>query len=395
MDLGFSSEHEAFRDELREFIAEHRAEAPPAELGAGDTTGEHHEWQAVLIEQGYAARTIPKEYGGFGAEPDLLKTVIIEEEFRRAGLAGPMANQGVSMLVPTLLQYGSEQQKRTYVPPTVRGEMVWCQGYSETGAGSDLANLRTSAVLEGTELVVNGHKLWTSTAREAQMMFALVRTEPEASKHAGISYLLIDMASPGIEVRPLKMMTGAASFNEVFFEDVRVPEANLVGQRGQGWEIGTATLVHERDMLGSTTQTETMLERAVDVLKDHGALADPAYRQRLAALEARALAMKYHGLRMLTDKLKGRSSGAAGLITKLNGCQLNHEICRLAIDAMGERGTLQRGSRHVREEGVWQGEYMFTLGLIIGGGTAQIQKNIIAERGLGMPREPRPERSKG
>jgi alkylation response protein AidB-like acyl-CoA dehydrogenase len=221
------------------------------------------------------------------------------------------------------------------------------------------------------------------------MMFALVRTEPHAPKHAGISYLVLDMKSPGLDVRPLKTMIGTASFNEVFFEDVRVPKENLVAKRGQGWEVGTNTLFHERNMLGRSNQTETMLRNAIDVLEETGAIDDPVFRDRLMEINARVLAMKYHGLRLLTDRLKRRSSGVAALVTKLNGCQLNHEICLLAIDAMRERGLLRRGSKHVRDEGHWQGQYMFTLGLIIGGGTAQIQKNIIAERGLGMPREPK------
>jgi alkylation response protein AidB-like acyl-CoA dehydrogenase len=348
-----------------------------------------------LIEHGYVARTVPKEYGGFGAEPDLIERIIIEEEFHDAGISLGIENQGISMFVPTLLQYGNEEQKRLYIPPTIRGDMVWCQGYSEPGAGSDLASLTTSAVLDGDDFVVNGQKIWTTSAHEAAMMFILVRSEPDAQKHAGISYLVLPMDSPGIDVRPLKTMLGTASFNEVFFDEVRVPKENLIGKRGQGWEIGTATLVHERNMLGRSNYTETMLERCAQVLRDTGTAIDPVFRDRFARIRARVLAMKFHGLRMLTDGLKGRRSGGASLITKLNGCQLNHDICALAIDALGPVGVLKRGSKYVRDEGVWQNQYMFTLGLIIGGGTAQIQKNIIAERGLGMPREPKPAPTKG
>jgi alkylation response protein AidB-like acyl-CoA dehydrogenase len=395
MDLTYGPQYEAFRREVREFLAAHQKAAPSSSLRSAEVAPELQRWQATLIEQGYVARTVPREYGGFGAEPDLLKTIIIEEEFQRARVALGIENQGISMFVPTLLQYGSEEQKRSYVGPTIRGEMIWCQGYSEPGAGSDLASLTTSAKLEGDEFVVNGQKIWTSTAKEAQMMFALVRTEPDAPKHAGISYLLIDMKSAGLEVRPLKTMTGAASFNEVFFENVRVPKENLVGKRGQGWEVGTTTLFHERNMLGRSHQTETMLMECADVLRDTGAAADPVFRDRFARIEARVLAMKYHGLRLLTDGLKARKSGGAALITKLNGCQLNHDLCALAIDALREHGVLRRGSKHVRDDGTWQAQYMFTLGLIIGGGTAQIQKNIIAEHALGMPREPKPAPSAG
>jgi len=349
------------------------------------------DWQKILVANGYAARTIPKQYGGYGAAPNLVENIIIDEEFRAARVHRGIANQGISMLVPTLLQYGSEEQKQLYIESTILGETIWCQGYSEPEAGSDLASLRTSARVDGDSYVINGQKIWTSTAREAQLMFALVRTDPEASKHAGISYIIIPMSAPGIEVRPLKTMVGTASFNEVFFEDVRVPRENLVGRPGQGWEVGRATLVHERNMLGSTSQTETMLQNCVDVLDEAGVLSEPVYRDRLMGIDARVEAMKYHALRLLTDTLKGRRSGAAGLITKLNGCQLNHDICALAVDAMGERGLLIRDSAWVRDQGAWQAQYMFTLGLIIGGGTAQIQKNIISERGLGMPREPKPQ----
>ena len=187
------------------------------------------EWQAKLIEHGYAARTIPKAYGGFGAEPDIIQSRIIAEEFIRAGLPPGMANQGISMLVPTLLEVGTEEQRQEYIKPTILGEMIWCQGYSEPGAGSDLASLRTKAEVEGDDWVINGQKIWTSSAHVADMCFILVRTEPEAPKHRGISYLLMPMDLDGIDIRPLVTMTGDATFNEVFLSDVRIPVQNIVG----------------------------------------------------------------------------------------------------------------------------------------------------------------------
>jgi len=301
-----------------------------------------------------------------------------------------MENQGISMFVPTLLHYGREDQKQELIRPTIRGEMVWCQGYSEPGSGSDLASLRTAGRLDGDEYVINGQKIWTSGAREAEMMFALVRTEADAGKHAGISYIVLTMDTPGIDVRPLMTMTGDASFNEVFFTDVRVPAMNVVGRPGQGWEVGTYTLRYERNMLGRSNTTENYVAGCVDILRETGLIKSPVYRDRLMKLEGRVQAMKYHQLRLLTDRLKQRDSGAGGLIVKLNNCQLNYDVCALAIDAMEERGVLKRGSKHVRDYGNWQRNYMYALGLIIGGGTAQIQQNIIGERGLGLPREPRP-----
>ena len=389
MDLKIGNEYDPLRDEIKTFIDDHGAQAIAAGLGAGGLSAETLAWQKLLVEHGFVGRAIPKEYGGAGREPDLLEDLVIEEEFARAGVSLGMANQGINMFLPTVLHYGSEEQKRTHVGSTLRGEVIWCQGYSEPGAGSDLANLQTRGVIDGDDYVVNGQKIWTSTAKEADMMFALVRTESDAGKHAGISYLLLSMDTPGIEVRPLKTMTGEASFNEVFFTDVRVPRANVVGRPGQGWEVATYLLRFERDMLGRAQQTETFYRDCVEVLRDEGLLDDPVYRDRLMALQARVLSMKFHQMRILTDRLNQRDPGISRLVVKLAGCQLNHDLCAFAIDAMGERGLLRKGSARVRSEGAWQAQYMYSLGLIIGGGTAHIQKNIISEVGLGMPREPK------
>jgi alkylation response protein AidB-like acyl-CoA dehydrogenase len=396
MDLSYGPEYERFRHDLRAFLERHRDRAPRGGqvATAGTREAQVLAWQKLLIENGYAARTIPKEYGGYGAEPDPLIRVILDEEFARAGVSAGIGGQGPDMLVPTLLEHGSEEQKRRWIPPTLRGEVVWCQGYSEPGAGSDLASVQTRAVEDGRDFVVNGQKIWTTTAHLADMMFALIRTEPGAPKHAGLSYLLIAMDTPGIEVRPLATMTGHAEFNQVFFTDVRVPQANVVGQRGAGWKIANATLVHERNSLAATGQLESALTRLVELMRTETrdgrrALDDPVLRDRLVRLQARLVAMKYHALRMLTCRLRGESAGVAGLVTKLAGCELSHQIAALGIDAMGEPGTLYDGSPHERAGGLWQFHYMFSLGLIIGGGTAQIQKNIISERGLGLPREPR------
>ncbi len=215
MDLSYGPEYEAFRDEIRAFVAKHGHRAPKSAMGVatGPAGEETRAWQALLIEHGYAARTIPKAYGGYGAEPDILKRVILEEELNRAGVSRGIGGQGPEMLVPTLLEHGTEEQKSSYIPPTLRGEMVWCQGYSEPGSGSDLASVQTRAVEDGDDFLITGQKIWTTTAHLSQMMFALIRTEMDASKHAGLSYVLIPMDTPGIEVRPLETMTGDAEFN--------------------------------------------------------------------------------------------------------------------------------------------------------------------------------------
>lgn len=394
MDLSLSPEYEAFREQVADFIATHQ-DAAPRVSDTGLKNPRRLAWQKLLIKNGYAARTIPKEYGGYGAKPDILKSRIIAEEFARAGVSTGLAGQGISMLVPTLLELGTEEQKQAFIPPTLRGEMIWCQGYSEPGAGSDLASLKTKAEIDGDDYVINGQKIWTSTARQADMMFCLVRTEPDAPKHQGISYLLFPMDTPGIEVRPLVDMTMNANFNEVFFTDVRVPRSQIVGKPGEGWKVANATLTHERGMLGDPNAAKARLLAIADLmhretLNGERLIDNPVFRDRLVALQARVFAMQANGMRVMTHRLKQESPGLAGLIIKLEGCELNHELARLAIDAMGELGLLYGDTPYLRDHGSWQSRYMYDLGLIIGGGTAQIQKNIIAERGLGMPREPKP-----
>ena len=396
MDLEYGERYEAFRQEIRAFLAEHKPSAPTRTRLEGEGHRELVRWLSLQIEHGYWARTIPKEYSGYGAEPDLLETVIMDEEFNRAGMARGLNAQGPSMLVPTLLEHGTEAQKTRWIGPTLRGEVLWCQGYSEPGAGSDLASLQTAAVEDGDDFVINGQKIWTSTADKAQMMFVLVRTERGEKKHAGISYLLLPMETPGIEIQPLRTMSGDLgenSFNQVFFKDVRVPKANVVGKRGEGWRIANTTLRHERSSLNANGEaTWLRLTRLMQKETVNGVapMASPVYRDRLTRLQARMLTMKYHGMRMLTCSLKGESPGVAGLIVKLQNCQLSFDMAALAIDVMGELGALYDHTKYERERGYWQSFSMFSLGLIIGGGTAQIQKNIIAERGLGLPREPRP-----
>ncbi|MGE0484981.1 MAG: acyl-CoA dehydrogenase family protein [Gammaproteobacteria bacterium] len=395
MDLSFGPRYETFRHELRAFIAAHRDDAPRVTesrvLNPRDP--QLLAWQRLLVEHGYAGRTIPREYGGYGAEPDMLEARIIAEEFAVAGVSPGISGQGIMMLIPTLLEFGTEEQRQCFIAPTLRGELVWCQGYSEPNAGSDLASLKTRAVLDGDEWVINGQKIWTSTAHLADWMFCLVRTEPEAPKHKGISFLLLPMSSPGLEVRPLRTMTGDASFNEVFFTDVRIPADSMVAGRGDGWRVANSLLGHERGMLGNPNVTLARFNALVELLKRETVdgrplIESPALRERLMRLQGRMLALRANDLRVLSARLNGANAALAAMVVKLEGTELRHELERLAIDALGELGVLYRGSPRLREDGLWQQHYMYFLGLIIGGGTSQIQKNIIAERGLGMPREP-------
>ena len=396
MELEFGEEYEAFRREVRNFIESNKDSVPRTR---NPRAPEVLNWQQKLIDAGYAARTIPREYGGFGAQPDILKSRIIGEEFARAQVPGGLSNQGISMLVPTLLELGTEAQKQRFIAPTLRGEIIWCQGYSEPNAGSDLASLSTRAELVEDRWVVNGQKIWTSGAHYSDWIFCLVRTEPEAKKHHGISYLLFSMDSPGIEVRPLKTMTGDASFNEVFFTNVQVPAGQIVGERGKGWQVANATLRHERGMLGDPDALLTRFNSLVrlmqqETLDGESLMQHPVFRDRLMAIQGRIMAMRFNDLRILSAQLNQGGPSAVGsdlarLIVKLQGTELRHDLEGLAIDVLGELGILYEDSPYLRNGGSWQAQYMFYLGLIIGGGTSQIQKNIISERGLNMPREPR------
>ena len=403
MDLEYGKQYEDYRVEVQEFCKKYKgvqfndtAKIPLASNNkSGGPVMSRSDWQKILIENGYFARSIPKEYGGYGGDSDIIKSRITATEFSNQRIPGPMGGQGIDMLVPTLLELGTEEQKNKFIKPTLHGEMIWCQGYSEPNAGSDLASLQTKGELIDGKWIINGQKIWTSTAQYAQMMFCLVRTEPEASKHAGISYLLVPMDTPGLEIRPLVDMTLQAGFNEVFFTDVTIPGKNIVGKRGEGWAVANATLGHERGSLANPNATMNRLNMLINRMKketiDGKKLIEiPMYRDRLLKIQGKIMAFQSHALRILSSKLNpGQDVKIGKMIQKLVGTELRHELEGLGIDIMGELGTLYEDSPYLRDGGSWQFTYMYYLGLIIGGGTNQIQKNIISERGLGLPREPK------
>ena len=406
MNLDYGPEYEEFRKEVKDFCKKYQglefSDGLGVTLGAGKKSNNKNglimtrsEWQKILIEHGYFAREVPKKYGGYGGTIDILKNKIINSEFTKAAVPVATRGQGIDYLVPTLLEIGTEEQKQKYIKPTLHFEMIWCQGYSEPNSGSDLASLQTKGILDGDSWVINGQKIWTSTAKYADMMFCLVRTEPDAPKHKGISYLLIPMDTPGIEIRPLVDMTLNASFNEVFFTDVRIPADNIVGERGQGWLVANITLVYERGSLGDPDVIVSRLNQLLGLMKtetiDGTRIIDkPVFRDRVMKIQGRVLAFQNHGLRLLSARLNKRKDVMLGImILKLIGTELRHELESLAIDVMGELGTLYEDSPNLRGDGSWQFAYMMYLGLIIGGGTSQIQKNIIAERGLGLPKAPK------
>jgi alkylation response protein AidB-like acyl-CoA dehydrogenase len=395
MDLRYTPEYEAFRAEVRSFLAA----SWPLQGEAAQLPKQERDrrFRDLATEQGYLYRSFPRRFGGSEQPTDILKSMIIAAEFKRAGAPDELANQGPAMLAPTLLEKGSEAQKEKYIRPTLRGELTWAQGYSEPGAGSDLAAIQTRGELDGDEWVVNGQKIWTSGAHEADMIFCLVRTEPDAGKHAGISYLLIDMKTPGIRVSTLKQMTGTEEFCEVFFDDVRVPVENMVGERGEGWAVSRATLMHERALIGSSDRTERDFAQLVKLaqgtrLNGRPASEDPGIRRRLAEIQAYVATLTYSGHRMVTATAHGEFAGPVMMMAKINSTNIGHRIAKLALDLIGD-GALAEPSDVVWapvDDGTrasWLGTWMWSLGIATAGGTANIQRNIVAERGLGLPRE--------
>jgi alkylation response protein AidB-like acyl-CoA dehydrogenase len=396
VDLRYGPEYEAFRAEVKAFLAEQwPLKGGEAKLGLAEM-GTLFRKRAIAA--GFLARSIPKAYGGSEQAPDPLRAAVIREEFLRVRAPMDPPGIGTMMLVPTLLEKGAEWQKQKWVPGTILGEIQWCQGYSEPGSGSDLASLKTRGELVGDEWVINGQKIWTSSAQTADFMFCLVRTEPDAQKHAGISYLLIDMKQPGIDVRPLKQMTGSADFNEVFLTDVRTPKDWIVGKRGEGWIVSRTTLKHERDSIGNAAMTEVLfkgLVRLAQETKRNGrpALEDSGIRQRLTALEGYVLAHKYSGYRQLTANLRGEDVGILAFMNKLHSTNIGQEVAKLALDLLGsdalaDPATTGRAFGMAPKTGAgWVGQFMSSLGVAIAGGTANVQRNVIAERGLGLPRD--------
>ena len=394
MDLTYGAAYESFRAEVREFLEAHW---PPRGDDADLSSRERAQrFRDRATEAGLLYRSVPKRFGGSEQPPDSLRAAVIGEEFARARAPREVSGNGVSMLVPTLLERGEEWQKERFIPQTIRGESRWAQGYSEPGSGSDLASLRTRGELVGDEWVINGQKIWTSDAMDCQYMFTLVRTEPDAGKHAGISYLLIPLAQPGIEIRPLKMITGASHFNEVFLNDARAPAGWIVGQRGEGWSVSKSTLKHERNMIGGRSQVlfDSLMRMVKKTTIDgRSALEDPVVRERMAALEAWVWAQRYGDYFQTTCSLQGGDPGLLPLMNKLLSTEIGHEISKIALDLIGEASLLEPFGEKGTERGNerWMNQFMGSLGNAIAGGTSNIQRNIIAERGLGLPRDAAPD----
>jgi alkylation response protein AidB-like acyl-CoA dehydrogenase len=390
MNLGDSPVHEAFRREARAFVAD----ACPA---PGNEAARAEFWRQALA-RGYLHRGIPRRYGGSEQPPDPLRDRILDQELGRAGAGAPPCDARGTMIAHTLLDHGSEAQCRRFLPPTLAGALRWCQGYSEPNAGSDLAALRATGRFEGDTVVLNGQKIWTSGAHRAHWMFGLFRTEPDAPKHAGISYLLVEMSTPGIRVAPMRQIDGGMDFDEVFFDEVRVPAENLVGARGAGWAVSRSTLKYERGIIGGAGMMQRRFAELVELARRRGRLGDPSVRQRLAEIESRILCADLSGLRVVSAEAAGSPAGVLPLIlmTKLYATVTLDLVAKLALelidaDALGTPTTADAEFAGDPETAsYWLHQTFIALNVAIGGGTSNIQRNIIGEQVLGLPRDPRP-----
>jgi alkylation response protein AidB-like acyl-CoA dehydrogenase len=341
-------------------------------------------WLDRMAERGWTAPTWPREYGGGGLTADQAR--VLREEMRALGCRAPLKSLGLWMLGPVLLRYGTEEQKREHLPPVVRGETRWCQGYSEPEAGSDLASLRTRAVLDGAEYVVDGRKIWTSHAHLADWMFCLVRSAPEAPKHQGISFLLVDMSTPGISVRPIPLISGASPFCETLFEGVRVPARNVVGRPEQGWEVAKAVLEHERALISEMRDERSSEGEALeDVARASGALADPVLRDRVTQVNLDLLANRLTVRRALEGiQARGRPGPETSLL-KLCGTEASKRRYEVLVALMGYQGLGWSGEGFDARELQRTRGWLRSRASSIEGGSSEIQLNIIAKRVLGLP----------
>jgi alkylation response protein AidB-like acyl-CoA dehydrogenase len=393
MNTRFSESDESFRRELAAWLANNLSGEFEELRGRGGPGDEHafieerKAWERRLGEAGWIGLGWPEELGGRGLP--LSQQVIFYEEYARAGGPGRLGHIGEGLLGPTLIAFGSDEQKRRFLPGILRGEEIWCQGYSEPGAGSDLANVQARAVLEGEEWVITGQKVWTSWAQWADWCFALCRTDPDATpKHRGISYLLVPMRREGIEIRPIVQITGDSEFSEVFFNGARTAKENVVGQVNGGWKVAMGTLAFERgaSTLGQQLNFQNELDAIVEVAKRNGKAEDPLIRQRLADAWIGLRLQRYNALRTLSDA-EGPELERAAMITKIFWATWHRELGKLAMDVLGAEAEITEGEPYGLSR--LQRLFLFTRSDTIYAGSNEIQRNIIAERVLGLPREPR------
>jgi alkylation response protein AidB-like acyl-CoA dehydrogenase len=406
MDPRHGPDADAFRVHIRRMIAENLPDGWQG-IGALPTRDEAdafvEEWRKILAGNGLLGVAWPKEYGGGGFTK--LEQVVLVEELARVGVPTMGYNDtfGIKMLGGTLLVWGTEEQKRYFLPRIISGEDRWCQGFSEPGSGSDLASLSTRAVLDGDHWVIDGQKLWTSRAVEANRMFLLARTNPTASKNRGISFLLLDLEQPGVEIRPVRQLSGDSEFNEVFFDRATTPADHIVGEVDGGWAVASTLLGLERGEEAATNPIlfRAELDRLLQMASDRGRSSDPVVRDRLASAFVRCEVMRFLGLRILTAVLNNGRLGAEASISKLYWSEYHRDVTRLALDVLGPEALQMEGRLPLRAfrtddpgapntTGSWIGAFYNGVADTIYAGTSEVQRNILGETVLGLPREPRP-----
>ena len=393
------------RTKVQAFLAE---KLPKNWGGTGQLEGEEleafvTEWRAILAAAGYLAPNWPVEYGGAGLTA--LEQVILAEEFARAGVPGGGPNDvfGIQMLGNTLLRWGTEEQKKHYLPRILSGDDVWCQGYSEPNAGSDLSNVGLKGELDGDQWILNGQKIWTSAGHLADHIFTLARTDPDAPRHKGISFILVDMRQPGIEVRPIKMISGESEFNEVFYTDAVAPKGEVIGGVNNGWAVAMTLLGFERGEAAAVSpiRYQAELDRLLLMAKERGVNTDPRIRQRLAWCHSKVQMMRYLGMRTLTQFLQGHHPGPDAAIGKLFWSEYHKVVTELAMDIMGADAMVPTGRRPSSAFGAddagapnstnsWAMTFLNARAGTIYAGSSQVQRNIVGEMVLGLPKEPRP-----
>ncbi len=395
MDFTFSEIEEAYRAEVRSWLAQNIPDwwrdADPDERAGDDYFEQHRAWHRELYHAGHVGITWPVEFGGQGRTQ--VENAILQQELARAEAPPTVNGSGIGLCGLALMHHGSPEQREEHLLPMLRAERIWCQGYSEPGAGSDLANLQTRAELVGDRYIVNGQKIWTSGAHHADWIFCLVRTDPEAERHGGIGFLLIDMKSPGIEVRPLVQITGNRDFNETFFTDVEVPAENIVGEPTEGWRVSNTVLSYERgaNTLSRYLAYERSMDRIADLArqtKRHGRRAseDPVFRQDFAQTAMEVEILRLSSLRSLSLLAQGEKPGPESSTTKLYRSELDHRLSRLGNSLTGPYGQLWKGTARAVDRGHWGQRQLQSCGGTIAAGTSEIQRNIISERVLGLPR---------
>ena len=393
MDFSLTTEQLAFRDELRAWLRDNLTDefrGVRGRIADADAVAMRMRWQRRVYEGGWAGISWPREYGGRGAS--LIEEMVFNQEIVAARAPEMVNGIGLYMAGPTIIAHGTPEQKKRYLAPLLSGDEIWCQGFSEPNSGSDLASLRTRAVRDGDDYVVNGQKVWTTLGHVARFCILLTRTGAQESRHGGLTYLIVDMTSPGVEVRPLRQMTGDAEFNEIYFTDVRVPAANLLGEEGAGWKVAMTTLMHERASLGVGLQVRTRiaLEDLMTLARAAGSGSgrplDPLLRDEITTLAIDVEAMRLNGYRGLTRMLRGEQPGPEGSINKLMWSEVNQRLCDTALEVLGAGALLGEGEELAEANGRWSYGMLRSRANSIEGGSSEVLRNILAERVLGLPR---------